>query len=163
MEYTLERYEKNFNKYIVKFSDGSEKYMFFKSGKKELKKNIETYGIDDVIKQHEIERLEGRKTKVKAIGNSAFNKQIEELKQQKTDIVLQLMNFNMVKGSPEHTELRRQLHVVQDELLLIPGYETWDQAMSHYTREELSDLRRLGEQKKAEKKEKKFSKIKGQK
>ena len=160
MEYTLERYQKNYNKYIVKFQDGSEKYMFFKGGKKKLKKNVETYGIDDLIKQYEIEKLEGRKTKVKAVGNSAFNKQIEELNQKKTDIVLQLMNFNLVKGSPEHTELRRQLHVVQDELLMIPGFETWEQQMSHFTKEELSDLRQLGEQKKAEKKEKKSYRVK---
>lgn len=160
MEYTFERYEKNFNKYIVKYSDGSEKYMFFKGGKKALKKDIETYGIDDIVKRYEIEKLEGRKTKVKAIGNSAFNKQIEELKQQKTEIVLQLINFNMIKGSPEHIALRQQLHVVQDELLMIPGFETWDQQMSHFTKEELSDLRQLGEQKKAEKKEKKSYKVK---
>ena len=70
------------------------------------------------------------------------------------------MNFSIVNGSPEHTELRRQLHVVQDELLLIPGFETWDQQMSHFTKEELSDLRQLGEQKKAEKKEKKSYKVK---
>jgi len=163
MEYQLERYEKNFNKYIIKYSDGSEKYMFFKGGKKALKSDLEAYGIDDCLRRYEIEKLEGRRTKLGKTKKAEFNKQIEELQEKKTDIVVQLMNMSLIKGSPEHKALREQLHNIQEELLSIPGFETWEQAMSHFSIEELRELRRLGEEKRAEKKEKKFAKIKGQK
>jgi hypothetical protein len=163
MEYTLERYEKNFNKYIIKYSDGSEKYMFFKGGKKALKADLEAYGLDDCLKRYEIEKLEGRRTNLKTARKAEVNKQIEELKARKTEITLQLMNMDLIKGSPEHKALREQLHNIQDELLTIPGYETWEHQMSHFSSEELRELRKLGEEKKAEKKEKKFEKIKGQK
>jgi len=163
MEYQLERYEKNFNKYIIKYSDGSEKYMFFKGGKKALKSDLEAYGIDDCLKRYEIEKLEGRRAKLGKTKSDICNKQIEELQTKKTDIVLQLSNMTLVKGSPEHKALREQLHIIQDELLMLPGFETWEQAMSHFSSEELRELRKLGEEKRAEKKEKKFAKIKGQK
>jgi hypothetical protein len=163
MEYTLERYEKNFNKYIIKYSDGSEKYLFFKGGKKALKEYVTSYGIDDCLQHYEIEKLEGRKTNLKKAKKAEFNKQIEELQTKKTDIVLQLMNMTLIKGSPEHKSLREQLHNVQEELLSIPGFETWTQQMSHFSSEELRELRKLGEEKKADRKEKKIAKIKGQK
>ena len=159
MDYTLDRYEKNFNKYIIKFSDGSEKYVFFKGGKKSLKKDIESYGIDDCIKKYEIEGLGGRKKKKKS-ESATFNKQIEQLTQSKIEIALQLMNMTLVRGSSEHKQLREQLHLIQEELLLIPSFETWEQQMSHFSKEELHDLRRMGEQKKAEKKERQNIKIK---
>jgi hypothetical protein len=89
-----------------------------------------------------------------------MSKQIEVLQEIKTDIVLQLMDMTLIRGSKEHKALREQLHNIQDELLLIPGYETWDQAMSHFSKEELHDLRRLGEQKRTEKKERKSATIK---
>jgi len=160
MSYTLTQYEKNLKKYIITYPDGSLKYIFFKGGKKALKKDIESYGIDDIIHRYEIEKLEGRKKKKKEAVSSAMSKQIEALQEIKTDIVLQLMDMTLIRGSKEHKALREQLHNIQDELLLIPGYETWDQAMSHFSKEELHDLRRLGEQKRTEKKERKSATIK---
>lgn len=126
--------------------------MFFKGGFKQLKQIVESYGIEDCLKQYEIEKLEGRRQSIKKVKKAIFNQQIEELQTKKTDIVLQIMNMSLIRGSKEHKELRQQLHEIHKELLAIPGYETWDQQMSHFTQEELRELRKLGEEKKKEKK-----------
>jgi len=153
MNYEIIQCEKNFNKYTIK-QENSEKFVFFKGGKKRLKKEIENIGVEDFINKYEIESLEGKKTKKKN-RSSEFDKEIERLEESKTELCIRLMNMKLVKGSPEHLELKKQFHDAHEQLIAIPGYETWEQQMSHFTKEELHDLRRLGEQKKEEKKEKK--------
>lgn len=153
MTYVIERHLKNPKKYIVKFEDGTERYFFFKGKKKLVKPELDRIGIEEFLKQYEIEGLEGRKKK-KKLNNSGNNSLIEELKALKTEVCLKMWGPLVTKGSPEHRALKEELHRIHDELVMVPGYESWDQKMSHMSSEDLADLQAAGEQKKREKKQK---------
>lgn len=92
------------------------------------------------------------------------NKEVDEINTQMVDLSVKLMSMNrwlvksndpaLKKRNPEHLKLRAQLHKLNDRLSELTGGIKEDK-LSGLSQEDLGELQRRGEHRKAEKKAKK--------
>jgi hypothetical protein len=135
-------------------------------------KFLTQYGIADVgplskkvIKEHKEKKAEikeYKKSKKQERNNQKINQElVEQLEKEKADIVVKIMNFDIIKGSPEHITLREQLADYRLRLSQIPGYMTTEDRIKNYSQSDLADFQKEGEQKKTERRKNRKAKLNG--
>ena len=162
-DYAIKRYQNTLKFTLTKISDNTERYFKFSGDVGAMYESMKAAGVDKFVDDHRIAQVEpavtaeerelnkSRKT-VKHQGRQN-GKLIEELEAKKSDIVVQLMNCAIKRGSPEHIALREQLYEVREQLIAIPGYKTFADKLAGISSEEMAVLKQVGEAKKKERKE----------
>jgi hypothetical protein len=181
-DYTVSRSAANRKKFILtKVADSTEAYFKFKGPIGKMyeayeslgrEKFLEKFGIADVgprskkvVAEHrekKAEIKEYKKSRRQEKEERKTNQElIEQLEKEKADVVVKLMNFDLVKGSPEHITLREQLADYRERLSQIPGYMTTEDRIKNYSQSDLADFQKEGEQKKTERRKNRKAKLNG--
>jgi len=176
VDYVVKRTTFNTRKFIVTDKDGNERYFGYKSTMGDLYNEVEKIGVEKFLDKYEITDIEPKKgtqkekkekkekketVKVKKEKKKSNAKLIEKLEEEKTDIVLKIMNFKTKRGSEEHMKLRERLHEIRDEIIQLGGENSWEEQMKKMTIDEMIKAEKEGKEKKKKAKERKTKIRKG--
>jgi len=164
-DYTLKRSRENKKKYVLTVNEtGEEKYFRFRGKIEEFYQAVKDLGTDDFLSEYGIDEIvpKGQKRavarKVKKVSKKAQRKakqeaktRYEELDEEKTKIVLEIMNMDLTRNSPEHLALREKLRKVREEMDTLDYDGNGKDKLIGLTAEDLSEIKARGEAKKRKK------------
>ena len=176
-DYVLKRTTHNTKKFILTDVNSKEQYFGFKATMGDMHDEISKIGLDKFLKKYAIDSVEPKAGKItpKKIAKiekaevREFKKEkkiskitrkqnkllIEKLEEEKSEIVVKLLNMSLVRGSKEHKALRKKLDEKRAELAEVPGYTTFMEKSMHVSKDDLIAAKKRGEEIKKEKKARK--------